>query len=158
MSGKRGAAVLVCAAAAYAAAGATVEDVVRTVRSAVESHRSDKELAGALRRQTLTERLDDSVIEALESQGAGAAAVEELVRLRDLSTAMPPGTAPRLFEMPPAPPPEQVGQAIETARGAALQYHDGLPDFLCTETVRRYRDPTSKESWRAMDVLTITVS
>ena len=46
MPGKRSAAVLACAAAiAFAAAGATVEDLVRTVRSAVESRRSDQELA-----------------------------------------------------------------------------------------------------------------
>ena len=159
MPGKRSAAVLACSAAiALAAAGATVEGLVQTVRSAVEARRSDKELAEILRRQSMTERLDDAVVEALESEGAGPAAVEELLRLRELSAAMPAGTAPRLFNTPPQPSAEETQQAIEQARAAALRYHDGLPDFLCTETVRRYRDPKGKEAWRPVDVLTIAVT
>lgn len=159
MSGKRNAAVLACAAAiAYAATTATVEDLVRTVRSALQSRRSDPDLAKAIHRLSLAERIDDDVIESLESEGAGPAAVEELVRLRELSRAMPAAAAARLFDAPAPPSSDQREHAIDVARAAALRYHDGLPDFLCTQTVRRYRDPRSKEEWRPLDVLTITVS
>ena len=107
---------------------------------------------------SLTERLDDAVIEALESEGAGPAAVEELLRLRNSRPRCPPATAPRLFDAPsPAVLRGSANRRSKQARAAALQYHDGLPDFLCTQTVRRYRDPKSKEAWRPLDVLTITV-
>ena len=59
MSGKRTAAVLACASVlAFAAATATVEDLVRTVRGGLQSHRSDVELAKSLRRLALSERVD----------------------------------------------------------------------------------------------------
>jgi hypothetical protein len=159
MSGKPSAAILVCAAAiAFAAVPATVDDVVRTVRSALQSHRSDQELARTLLRVSPSERVDDAVIEALENEGAGPAAVEALIRLRELSLHLPQGSVQRLFESPPPPSSVEQKKAIDAARAAALQYQEGLPDFLCTQTVRRYRDPHAKEAWRPVDVLTITVS
>ena len=32
---------------------------------------------------------------------------------------------------------------LESAREAALRYSDSLPDFICTEVVRRTQDPQS---------------
>lgn len=48
--------------------------------------------------------------------------------------------------------------SIEAVRKSALAYSAGLPDFLCTETVRRYRNSTSSPEWSPMDTLTVQLS
>jgi hypothetical protein len=53
--------------------------------------------------------------------------------------------------------PEQA-HLLETAREAALQYSASLPDFICTEVVRRTQDPQGNGRWRAMDTLTVKLS
>jgi hypothetical protein len=44
------------------------------------------------------------------------------------------------------------------AREAALQYSASLPDFLCTEIVRRTHDPQGNGRWRDLDTLTVKLS
>ncbi len=159
MSGKLHPALLpLLAAAALAAPALTVSDLVLTVRTALQSGRADKDLAKLVRRQSLAERMDDAVVETLESEGAGPATVEELVRLRELARGLPAGaSAPALFDAPPEPTIEERERAIAAARDAALSYQGSLPNFLCTETVRRFVDAQGKESWKALDVLTVGV-
>ena len=57
----------------------------------------------------------------------------------------------------PAPAPEPR-TPIETIRKNALSYSGGLPDFFCTETVRRFRNTTSSPDWTPMDTLTVQLS
>lgn len=57
-----------------------------------------------------------------------------------------------------APNPEQQRAAIESVRKSALSYSASLPDFLCTETVWRYRNTTSVPEWSPMDTLTVQLS
>jgi hypothetical protein len=47
---------------------------------------------------------------------------------------------------------------IETVRKAALKYSAGLPNFFCTETIRRYRNTTTSPDWTPMDTLTVQLS
>src|SRR5690348_4638474 len=47
---------------------------------------------------------------------------------------------------------------LEKARDAALLYSESLPDFICTEVVRRTQDPQGNGRWRASDTLTIKLS
>ena len=47
---------------------------------------------------------------------------------------------------------------LESAREAALRYSDSLPDFICTEVVRRTQDPQGNGRWRSVDMLTIKLS
>jgi hypothetical protein len=60
-----------------------------------------------------------------------------------------------------APPqqlaPDQVG-VLEKARAAAMRYAASLPDFICTEIVRRSEDPQGNSRWRALDLLTVKLS
>ncbi len=56
------------------------------------------------------------------------------------------------------PPTEAQKQAIENVRKSAISYSAGLPDFLCSETVRRYRNSTSVPEWTLMDTLTVQLS
>ena len=46
--------------------------------------------------------------------------------------------------------PEQAA-LLELASEAALRYSDSLPDFICTEVVRRTQDPQGNGRWRSLD-------
>src|SRR4051794_40504531 len=56
--------------------------------------------------------------------------------------------------------PLDVEQAalLDEARRAALSYSDSLPDFLCTEYIRRLEDPRGDNRWRPIDRLTVRLS
>jgi hypothetical protein len=47
---------------------------------------------------------------------------------------------------------------LEKAREAAFRYSASLPDFICTELVRRSEDPRGLGRWRQIDKLTIRLS
>lgn len=47
---------------------------------------------------------------------------------------------------------------LELAREAAMRYSALLPDFLCTEVVRRTQDPMGNGRWRTIDTLTVKLS
>ena len=53
--------------------------------------------------------------------------------------------------------PEQI-TLLEQARDAALQYSASLPDFVCTEVVRRTHDPRGNGTWQKLDTLTVKLS
>ena len=53
--------------------------------------------------------------------------------------------------------PEQAA-LLEEARDAALSYSDSLPNFLCTEYVKRLEDPRGDNRWRPIDRLTVRLS
>jgi hypothetical protein len=60
-----------------------------------------------------------------------------------------------------APTAGESAAAIEMSRKAALSYARSLPDFICTQVVRRYIDPgrlTQRVSWRMLDTLTVKLS
>jgi len=132
------AALLATAATASAQAAGTVAEIVSTVREAVAAHRSDSSLARWLHRFRPAERLDDRVIEELESAGAGPKAVAEMESIRDLSGALPAPSPPPVFPHGPAPSAAEQGRILDAARARALAYAASLPDFICMESVRRY--------------------
>src|SRR4051812_15222396 len=53
---------------------------------------------------------------------------------------------------------EEQARIIEGARTAALNYSAELPDFLCTEEIRRQVDPRGDNRWRQVDRLTVRLS
>ena len=53
------------------------------------------------------------------------------------------------------PPPDEL---IEKARQAALSYTNSLPDFICTQVVRRYDDPRGDNRWSRKDTLTVKLT
>jgi hypothetical protein len=53
--------------------------------------------------------------------------------------------------------PEQAS-LLEQAREVAIRYSDSLPDFICTEVVRRTQDPIGNGRWRSVDTLTVKLS
>jgi hypothetical protein len=50
---------------------------------------------------------------------------------------------------------DEQAKLLEEARRAALTYSDSLPDFLCTEVIRRQEDPRGDNRWRQFDTLTV---
>lgn len=52
----------------------------------------------------------------------------------------------------------EASDLIEKARRVALNYTASLPDFICTEMVRRFQDPRGDNRWQRLDVLTVRLS
>jgi hypothetical protein len=53
---------------------------------------------------------------------------------------------------------QETAAMLERARTAALTYSASLPDFLCTEVVKRYVDPRGDNRWQRLDTLTVKLS
>jgi len=53
------------------------------------------------------------------------------------------------------PSPEEQDRAIERARQTAIHYSQALPDFMCTEVVRRFVESIRRGGMRSLDELTI---
>ena len=145
---------------ASAASTATVNDLVSIVRDAIQHRRSDSRTAGAVRKLELSERLDWRTVEELESEGAGPQTVSALEMLLDESQRMPAPAHPPEFASPANPGRAEQNRVLEAAARNSLNYSAGLPDFLCTETVRRYEDfkLKDKEDWKLKDTLTMRLS
>jgi hypothetical protein len=53
--------------------------------------------------------------------------------------------------------PERM-QIIEKAREIALQYTANLPNFICTETIRRSELPRRSQTWKLLDTIAMDVA
>lgn len=141
--------VLLLSLALFADSSLTVDSLVATVRTLAKKHK-DADVAESLDRLQLTQRLDDRVIEILESEGAGPQTLGALQRLRDRSQLLPAAPEPPPGMTPPPPPSlEEEREIWQTTVALALQYTRSLPDFLCTETVYRWTDSSGNEQWQA---------
>lgn len=156
---RRGVCFLI-ALAAWAASSSTVEDLVSMVRKGIAKKQSDSRLAGAVRKMQLADRLDWRTIEELESAGAGAKTVEALETLLEESRRLPAPTGPPAFSSPPPPDAAAQDRVLQSAAVHSLDYAASLPDFICTEMVRRYEDvqPREKPNWSLKDTLTVKLS
>src|SRR5271170_7361414 len=47
---------------------------------------------------------------------------------------------------------------LDAARRTALAFVATLPDFVCAQSIRRFRSPANADSWRQADLLQITLS
>jgi hypothetical protein len=150
-------ALLALGASAAAQGGESIREVVAAVRSGLARHAGDSQMAKALRKIKLAERLDDRTIETLQSEGAGAETVAQLLQLRDRSSTLPPPAQPAIEE-PAAPAPAEQQRIWNAAHENSLRYTDSLPDFICSEVVRRYTDPNEKGGWRLADTLVLKLT
>jgi hypothetical protein len=149
---------LLAAAFPLGAANSTVDDLVRLVRDAVQRQQSDGDLARALHRVNLGQKLDNRTAEELESQAPGPESIAELERLRQASRLRGLPKELPSFASPPEPTPDELNAVIEEARRKALAYTASLPDFICTETVRRYEENLQWGRSVAMDTLTVQLT
>jgi|SRR5271157_533067 len=149
---------ILAAGLALAAATHTLDELVRAVRDAVERHESDGALARVLHRVELDRRLDNHTAEELESQAPGPMSIAELERLREATRDKPLPTVLPKFASPPEPTPDEQRGVLEAARDKALAYTAGLPDFICTETIRRFELPAGKRGWKLNDTLAVELT
>lgn len=148
--------IAVCMGAAAQGRG-SVTDLVALVREDLQRARSDSHIAKDVRMMHLSERLDDRTIETLQSEGAGAETVEELLVLRDRSSHLPAPAKPAIPESPAPSAAEQV-QIWNAAHDNAHQYTQSLPDFICSEAIHRYFKPKENADWRLQDTLTLKLT
>jgi hypothetical protein len=158
--------VITLSVAAFAMAASSetpVDALIATVRAAIRQRTGDKALAKSLRKLTLSQRLELRTIEKLESEGAGAESVAALYDLHEASSSRAPANAAALIPAPPAPSIEEQKAAFRKISSNALHYAAGLPDFICTESVRRYTLAPSVSLfdppvWEAKDALTVKLT
>ena len=77
-------------------------------------------------------------MESLESEGAGPRTIAELLRLRDESLRRPLPTVPAI-DMAVPPSNEEQNRIWAAAAESAVRYMASLPDFICTQEVKRYQ-------------------
>lgn len=63
-----------------------------------------------------------------------------------------------LLAAPQRPSEVDASAAIEKSRVRALDYAKSLPNFVCTEVVRRFTDTSHRGQWVAVDTLTVKLS
>ena len=140
-----------------AAAGNTVGEVVETVREAIKRQETDSQLAKTLHKLNLGEKLDWRTAEELESMAPGAKSIAEIERLRESSSGLRVPKVLPAFDSPPPPDAGDMREILHQAQRSAASYLEGLPDFICTETVRRY-EAMAGRSWTAKDTLTLQLT
>ncbi|HEX5008383.1 MAG TPA: hypothetical protein VFV70_14810 [Hyphomonadaceae bacterium] len=121
----------------------------------------DKKVAGYLKNVKLTERMSEDDLTTMLSYGVGQRTAEALRAIFEASKELkpPPPPAPKpVLKLPDPPTPEEQQKLIEELRDYAINYTKRLPDFICTQVIRRYDDPTGLEFWRRRDVITVRLS
>src|SRR6185437_5559089 len=149
-------------------------DFVRS-ELALRQH-SDKQIAAAVKKLKLTERLTDKTIIDLQTQGAGPKPVEALQALRDETarikgpthdvTSSPatapdqdvptgPPTATLSVKAPPIPPPDSIRQRQirDAMTQYAMNYTANLPNFFCVQVTRQYIDPNGGNNYRSIGTI-----
>ncbi len=133
------------------------------IRSSMEQHHRDRDIADFLKTQKLTFALDEKLIEDFVGMGIGPKTINALEKLKTESQGLPdPETAeaiPPERRQPPPPSAEEQKQILAEARRGALEYTRNLPDYLCLQLTRRYVDPSGLEmDWLKYDEVKTRVS
>lgn len=142
----------------------TVSQLRSFLKSSVDLHQPDKQVAGYLKKTKLAQRLEPADFEEFTSMGIGPMTIEVLRDLVTETKALPaaPPPAPAAAKRPavviPPPSAEEQKDIIEKAREYALGYSKRLPDFICMQVTRRYIDPSGLEFWRNSDTITTRLS
>ena len=166
--------ILVCfLAAAFLAMGQqtiTVQKLIEFVKSQVQLIKqkkgTDKELALSLASIRLSEKLDISVIEDLQADGAGPLTVKALQRLQQQSSGLRAAVieAPEVYVPPPPPSSVEQGRILDEVRQYVANYDNSIPDFICLEIEQRFIAPNHggrsghDPSFRPMDTITSKIT
>jgi hypothetical protein len=157
-------AVLMLLTVAAGAQPLRLEQLKSFIESSQKQKLPDGDVAKYLKTVKLSEKLDDRLIEDWLALGIGPKTRAALELLRDQSKTLV--TAHFAAPPPPDPPPssEEQGTIINEAREYALNYTKSLPNFLCTQVVRRKAAPAAgmrydgEPSWQSLDTLTLRLS
>lgn len=155
-------AVLAFAFALYAQRTMTVAQVAEFVKSSVEQKLSDKEVAEVLKKTRLSEHMDQKTLGELMNLGTGPLTSMALRELSETSASLPaPAAAPAALAKPKpkvvvttTPSTEQQQQILDGIREYAMNYTQGLPNFICNQITHRNVDPTGTgDNFHEMDKL-----
>jgi len=159
-------------AAAFMASGQqsiTVQKLIEFVKSQVQLIKqkkgTDKELAASLASIRLTEKLDVSVVEDLQADGAGPLTVKALQRLQALSSGLKEAVIPKALPDEPLPIPSaaEQGKILDEVREYVMNYDNSLPDFICLEIEQRaiagsHGNRGSQPSFQPQDTITSKIT
>jgi len=151
--------MLLAAVLAFCAAAQgrrTAEDLVSYIRTAIEQHYKDGDVAATVQNIHLSSRLDEKTVEELQHQGAGPKTIAALKKLAAVSASLPETAtaAPAAKTEPALPPPSppEFHDIVAEIRENSLNYTHNLPNYLCTQITRRHVDPGTG-SFRDTDVI-----
>ena len=166
--------ILVCLlAAAFLAIGqqtVTVQKLIEFVKSQVQLIKqkkgTDKELALSLASIRLSEKLDVSVIEDLQADGAGPLTVKALQRLQQQTGSLKEAVIakPEVYVPPPPPSSVEQGKILDDVRQYVANYDNSIPDFICLEIEQRAIAPNhggrsgNDPSFRPLDTITSKIT
>ena len=148
----------------------TVQKLIEFVKSQVQLIKqkkgTDKELAMALASVRLSEKLELSVIEDLQGDGAGPLTVKALQKLAEQSSGLKAAVIEKAVPYEPPPPPSSVeqGKILDEVRGYVANYDNSLPDFICVEVEQRMVAPNhggrsgNDPSFHLMDTITSRIT
>jgi len=139
--------------AIYAQRQMTIPQLQTFIKSAVSMKNDDRQVADAVRKLKLTNRLDARTVEELQGLGAGPrtmAALRELITATASLPAAEPVTGAAVVTIPPPDAAEQKKVLAEATQNA-LDYTKNLPNFICTQVTRRSVAPTGSQAWRPVD-------
>ncbi len=152
--------LLVCACA-VAQQTLTLDQLLSFVRSSIKLKQPDKDVATYIAKLRLSEKLDLRTVEELQGEGAGPKTVAALNELA-VGSATLPEPKPKVPKPPPPPipppSPEEQQAIISEVREYAANYSKSLPNFICTQVMRRYVDPSGMEFWRSQDTITANLT
>ncbi|MEP7362849.1 MAG: hypothetical protein ABI972_06305 [Acidobacteriota bacterium] len=139
----------------------TVAQLNSFIESSGQLKHDDRKVAGYLKNVKLTESMSEDDLTAMLSYGVGQKTAEALRDIFEASKQLkpPPPPPPKpILKLPDPPSVEEQRKLIEELRDYAINYTKRLPDFICTQVIRRYYDPTGLEFWRRQDVITVRLS
>jgi hypothetical protein len=143
--------------AAFAQSRMTVDQLVSFVRSSVQLHHDDRQIADYIKKNVkLANRLNARTVEDLQGLGAGPQTVNALRGLITGSAALPEAVpAPPKPVVPGIPAPDSIEQKriLEEITENARNYSQNLPNFLCLQVTRRYGDNSGLENYRLIDTI-----
>src|ERR1700681_2935068 len=135
----------------------TVEQLISFVKSSVQLHHDDRQIATFIKKNVkLSNRLDARTVEELQGAGAGPQTVAALKGLITESASLepPPPPAPKLVvEGPPPPDSIEQKQILADITERARNYVKSLPNFICLQVTRRYGDASGLENFRLIDTI-----
>jgi hypothetical protein len=136
--------------AAYGQREMTVAQLVSFIKSSVQLHTPDRQVADYIHKLKLSDRLDDQTVENLQGLGAGPRTVAALKELTDATAklaAAPPAAPVSSPAVIPAPSSGELKRILAELTEYARNYTKTLPNFICTQVTRKHVDPTGTESW-----------
>jgi hypothetical protein len=148
-------ALLVAALCVPAQGRRTVEDLVGYIKTAIEQHYKDADVAATIQNIRLANRLDEKTIAELQHLGAQPKTVAALRKLAAASAGLPDAAAAAVKPAdagPEAPSPAEFREMVAAVRDNSLNYTKSLPNYLCTQITRRHVDP-GDGTFRDADVI-----